>query len=204
MPLQYHYEEDRRDWVLMGHDLYPHKRSIQTRANIFFAVALIIDVALIAWPVAAMSVWGFEQAVLTFAFFVHLIKALLLLCAIVSETSVYKMYGRRNYAFFWGLWTRRSHVRSNTSLSIYGFVYGWIQIPVMITYIVLSITAYPLFISNVLYWTQWPMGFVSISSSYFAWCVVVSEMAIRRNLEQYVAFGPNARRAVARMTRPDY
>lgn len=196
-PLQYHYDEDRGDWVLMGHDLYPVRRSIQMRANFFFAIAMFIEIAMLAWPVTAISIWGITNAVLTVAFIlVHVPKIVILLWAIVSETHVYKMYGRRAYSFFWGLWTRRSHVRSNMALSIYGFMYGWIQLPVMLTYILLALTAYPLGLPMVLWWIQWPMGIVSLVAGYVAWCFIISEMAIRKNLEQYVAFGPDERLSV--------
>ncbi len=195
--LDYHFEEDK-DWVLMGQDLHPHKHAIQTRANIYFAFALSIELVLIAWPVTAIFIWGFRQAVLTFAFAVHFIKVLFLLAALLTETHVFKMYGRRSYAFFWGLWTRRSHVRSSGPLSMYGFVYGWIQVPIMCTYIVLALTAYPLFMSRTLFWIQWPMGFVSLALGYIAWCVIVSEMAIRKNLEQYVPFTAEQRRQARR------
>jgi len=194
MPLQYHYEEDQGDWVLMGHDLHPLRRSIQMRANFFFAVAMFIEVAILAWPATAISLWGITEAILTIAFFiVHVPKITLLIWAIFAETHVYKMYGRRTYSVFWGLWTRRSHVRSNTALSIYGFIYGWVQVPVMLTYILLALTAYPLGLPTVLWWVQWLMGIVSLVAGYVAWCFIVSEMAIRKNLEQYVAFSPEER-----------
>jgi hypothetical protein len=203
LPLRYHFEEDRGDWVLMGHDLYPLRRSIQMRANFFFAIAMFIEIAVLAWPITAISIWGIQDAILTVAFFVvHVPKIFLLLWAIVAETHVYKMYGRRTYSMFWGQWTRRSHVRSNGALSMYGFVYGWIQVPVMLVYVLLALTAYPLGLPMLLWWIQWPMGLVSLAAGYVAWCFIISEMAIRKNLEQYVAFGPRERTAIVnRMTR---
>ncbi len=198
MPLNYHYEEDKHDWVLLGRDLYSHKHGIQRRANIFFALALLFDLALLAWPSTAIPVWGIQNAILTLAFGIHLFKALVLLWALVAETHVYKMYGRRAHSFVWGIWTRRSHVRTNTALSIYGFTYGWVQIPLMVVYIILALTSHPLGLPAVLWWTQWPMGFVSLVLGYISWCFIVSEMAIRKNLEQYVAFGPSERRRLVR------
>jgi hypothetical protein len=198
--MRYHYEEDRGDWVLLNHDLHPVRRSIQMRANFFFAIALAMDVAMLAWPATAISIWGIRDAILTVLFFVHLVKIMFLLWALLAETQVYKMYGRRTYSFFWGQWTRRSHVRSNRPLSLYGFTYGWIQIPVILVYILLALTAYPLGLPKLLWWLQWPMGFVSLVIGYIAWCFIVSEMAIRKNLEQYVAFTPRER--MLAMARP--
>jgi hypothetical protein len=170
------------------------------RANFFFAIALAMDVAMLAWPATAISIWGIRDAILTVLFFVHLVKIMFLLWALLAETQVYKMYGRRTYSFFWGQWTRRSHVRSNRPLSLYGFTYGWIQIPVILVYILLALTAYPLGLPKLLWWLQWPMGFVSLVIGYIAWCFIVSEMAIRKNLEQYVAFTPRER--MLAMARP--
>ena len=193
IPLSYHYDEDRGDWVLLGQDLMPHRSSIMLRARVFFAIALSIEISLLAWPATAISIWGIQNAILTLAFCVHLIKAFLLVLAILSNTNIYKMYGRKAYSFFWGIWTRRSHVRESWALSYYVVAY-WMQIAVMCTYIVIALTMYPLEIPRTLWWIQWPMGFVSIFLGWVAWCLIISEQAIRKNFEEYVAFHPQRRR----------
>jgi len=192
--LQYHYEHDD-DWVLQGHDLYPHRSTLQARAKLFFAVAIVTEVLMIAWPSTAISLWGLQQDGLTLAFAIHLFKALLLFIQVFKYTRVYKMYGRRKFSALWGIWTRRSHVRESFMLSTYGLVYGWVHIPLIVMYIIVTLTAKPLIDSDVLYWVQWPMGFVSLVQGYVAWCFIVSEMGIRKPLELYAPSLQRAKRS---------
>lgn len=183
--LAYHYGDDIGDWVLHGHDLYPHRSQIQARAKLFIAVAIVTEILMLAWPATALSIWGIEQAFLTFFFAIHLFKAFVLMGEICTYTRVYKLYGRRNFSFLWGIWSRVSHVRDSFFLSTYGVLYGWIHIPLIAFYIILAATSKPLIESDVLYWTQWPLGIVSLLQGYVAWCFIVSEMAIRKQLEMY-------------------
>lgn len=182
--LLYHYDHDD-DWVLQGHDLYPIRSNIQTRAKAYFALALLTELLMLAWPCTAIPVWGIQQAALTLAFSIHLFKALFLFIQMLKYTRVYKMYGRRNFSHIWGIWTRSSHVRDSFSLSTYGVLYGWVQIPLIVLYIIVALTAKPLIDSDTLYWIQWPMGLASLVQGYVAWCIIVSELAIRKQLEAY-------------------
>jgi hypothetical protein len=193
IPLNYHYDEDIGDWVLLGKDLMPHRGSIMMRARVFFAIAMFLEVSLLAWPITAIWIWGIQNAILTVAFIIHLFKALFLVLAIITNTNIYKMYGRKTYSFFWGIWTRRSHVRDSWALSYYVVLY-WTQIAIMCTYIVIALTMYPLDVPRTLWWIQWPMGLLSLFLGWVSWVLIVSEQAIRKNLEQYVAFAPHQRK----------
>ena len=186
----YHFDNDRSG-KLLGSDTHTHQSSMKIRANVFLVIAMLLDLALLAWPITAIIVWGIVEAIFTILFFVHLVKAFFLFIEIVRfNTPIHKMFGRKEYGTISGIWTRVTHVKSSTPLFLYGLTYGWVQIPLMCFYIILSVASYPL-MTTTFYWISWPLGIVSIVVGYVAWCFIVSEMAIRKQLEPYI-FGQHS------------
>jgi len=192
--LQYHYGNDR-DHVVMNTDLYEERHTLSCNVSWACVFSACLEGAILAWPITALVIWGFElDTVYSLVFFIHFFKAALLLVKACSNTLVFRMRGRNGYHWFWGIWTRTSHVHQDPLLYIYAILYGWIQIPMMCLFILVSAASYPLYTYTITYWINWPMAIVSLVVGYVAWCVLISERAIRMELERRVPFTHEQRR----------
>jgi hypothetical protein len=186
--LRYHYGEDK-DYVLMGKDLYDEKDAMSCNVSWACFVSALLEFSVFSWPIVAFSIWGIRlDTIYTLVFAIHLMKGLLLSVKVFTHTMVFRMRGRNSYHWLWGIWTRTSHVHEDPILYMYGVLYGWIQIPMMCLYILVSTASYPLYTSIVTYWINWPMAIVSLIVGYIAWCVLISERSIRMELEKRVDF----------------
>jgi len=191
--LRYHYGDDR-DHVVMGTDLYEERHTMSCNVSWACVFSACLELSILAWPITAFSIWGFElDTVYTLIFAIHLFKAIILLIKACSNTLVFRMRGRNSYHWFWGIWTRSSHVHQDPLLYTYAILYGWIQIPMMCIYILVSAASYPLYTYMIPYWVNWPMAIVSLVVGYIAWCVLISERSIRMELENRVDFSESQR-----------
>ena len=194
IPLSYHYENDNGSWKLMGTDLKHKKFAILLRMKAILFLVLCFDFIVLAWPIASIYIWGFKNSFLSIVFFVYIFKVILLVLSIFSTINVYKMYGRQRYSYFWGIWTRCSHVRSNIYIYTYGWFFGWMCIPMILMYITSSILLHFLGFDDTIWWMQVLIGLLILFVGYISWCLLISEYAIRNNIEQYVAMSPNERK----------
>lgn len=186
--LDYHWGEDR-DHVLLGRDLFPFRGILSRKLSLMCMVAAVLEILPFGWTIVAFSIWGWSlQTIYTLVFSIHFAKAVLLSFKWCTSTLTYKMRGRNSYHWFTGIWTRLSHVHQDPILLIYGGLYGMIQIPMMLLFLVISAASYPLYTSSIVYWITWPMTIVSLLIGYINWCILISERGIRKPLEQYVDF----------------
>jgi len=188
LELRYHYGDDR-DHVVMGKDLYEERHTLSCNVSWACVFSAVLELSVLAWPITAFSVWGFElDTIYTLVFAIHLFKAIILIIKTFSNTLVFRMRGRNTYHWFWGIWTRASHVHQDPLLYAYAILYGWIQIPMMCLFILVAAASYPLYTHMVPYWINWSMAIVSLVLGYIAWCILISERSIRMELDKRVDF----------------
>ena len=184
--LSYNYREDRSH-RLLDTDLREDERNLSWGVSWACLFSAVLEFSILAWPITAFSVWGFRlDTIYTLVFSIHLLKGMLLLIKTCSNTLVFRMRGRNSYHWFWGIWTRVSHVHQDPVLLLYSTLYGWIQIPIMTIFILVSAASYPVYYSSIAYWINWPMAIVSLVVGYVAWCVIISERSIRMPLKERV------------------
>lgn len=193
IPLRYHYGDDH-DHVLLGKDLYEERHTLSCNVSIACLIGSAIELSVFSWPIISFSIWGLEfDTILTLIFTINLFKAMILFIKSLTNTMVFRMQGRNSYHWFWGIWTRSSHVHQDPLLYMYSLIYGWIQIPIMCLFVIISASSYPLYSHIIPYFINISVAFLSLLLGYIVWCILISERSIRMQLQKRVDFTPQQR-----------
>ena len=164
----YSFETNDPNSTHLGVHLRDHQRQMRRTFVTVAFVILVIEVLMLAWPITATVLWGLEAAI-NWVWFFYLLRALLLLWAILTSSSlaVEKLWGLGSYE-----WLKPHRVQASFAPSL--ALIGWSSLAFSLGCIlggvatILSAAIYTLYTSNLLYGLTLGFGVLSILESFIA------------------------------------
>jgi len=152
----------------LGISLRDYKQRMQSAFVITALIIMLIELALLAWPIVATVLWTFEAAI-NWVWFLYFPRAALLLWAIITSTSlaVEKLWGMGTFSW-------KEFYRVYGSFAPSGALIGWSTLAFSAGCIlggiatIVSAALYTFYTSKVLYGLSVGIGALSVVESFVA------------------------------------